>query len=194
MKLIDILTNVDKSDSDYVDQEDLREYFQLANYGDYSDEFDKRVKGYYVVRWYCTDTYVGLMAIYLDDELVGMSRQTARKNKCEFEWLSQEAAERVRNVLSPATPKFDILDPDTDYAPFYSVSYSGEVLDLEGFYKGVPVKVTNRRPNPKNYIDQELIVSDGTKEFKIPVSEYKMPLRTKLSLGSVCTGTEIPIR
>jgi hypothetical protein len=81
---------------------------------DVFDELDKRLKAYPICDWRCTDTMVGLYAIYLDGIAVGTSFQSARKSERYFKWVSQESVAKVRSViLSYATQDEDsLIDPD----------------------------------------------------------------------------------
>jgi hypothetical protein len=190
MKLIDALLNVDKSQSDYVNDEDLFESFGIPYHWD-SNVADQ-LKAYYVIRWCCTDTWVGLRAIYLDDELVGMSTQSARKSNESFKWLSKEAANKVRQLIQPDPAEPDLIDLDEEIQPFYTVAYSSQIIDDEGFYQGRPVKVVRKNNRLDRYAETSVLVTDGQDEFDILTVDFKIPLRTKLTPVTALDGLAIP--
>lgn len=49
--------------------------------------------------WVCTDTRVGLRFYFIGIDCVCVSFQHARKSDEEFEWVSPEAYDRVRNLV-----------------------------------------------------------------------------------------------
>jgi hypothetical protein len=61
----------------------------------YYEKFESSVKSYWVYNHMCGDTLVGLTAIYMDDELIGMSTQHNRKSDIEYKFLSVDALHRI---------------------------------------------------------------------------------------------------
>jgi hypothetical protein len=49
--------------------------------------------------WICTDTGVGLRFYFLGNECVCASYQSARKSDEVFEWVSQEAFDKVKTLV-----------------------------------------------------------------------------------------------
>jgi len=49
--------------------------------------------------WTCTDTLVGMCAIYLDKNLVAISLQTARKDDVYYFWKDRECFNKVKEYL-----------------------------------------------------------------------------------------------
>jgi len=83
---------------------------------EYSDEFSKRVKKFYVVgaNWICTDTRVGLAVYLFDDMPVAVSAQPARKSDETVEFVSREAAMKMREyILSLSDPQLTVIDDMT---------------------------------------------------------------------------------
>lgn len=52
------------------------------------------------VSWTCTDTRVGVEFIFLNEEFVGVSIQSARKNNIYYQWVSEEAYSKVRRWMA----------------------------------------------------------------------------------------------
>lgn len=150
MKFITALQNVTKTpaNTDHIDPDDVA---NLANVNSYDIDYDllnKRIKAYWLVVWNCTDTWVGLCAIYVDGKLVGSSYQHARKAQIDFSFISKECAEMfidaVRASCIPAEPAYDIASAeelDEDLAEFYTLHNTGSFVENIAYYKGMPVKV-----------------------------------------------------
>jgi hypothetical protein len=181
MKLIDALLNVDKSQSQYADREELARELGLPYlyYGDLPEDFDERVKAYYVIKWNCTDTWVGLMAIYFDDRLAGYSWQTARKSDTEYEFVSEELALELRAYLESTLPKpkFNIIDPEEEQDEYYTVAYGSQLLVDKGFYNGEPVEVVKKFPyHPSSNWKNVEVKNTAGAVMMIPLSEFQIPL------------------
>ena len=182
MKLIDALRNVDRSDSQYADREELARELGVSPdlyYHDMPEDFDERVKAYYVIKWNCTDTWVGLMAIYFDDRLAGYSWQTARRSDREYEFVSEELALELQAYLESTRPKpkFNIIDPEQEQDEYYTVAYGSQLLADKGVYNGVPVEVVKKFPyhTSSNWENVEVKDATGTVTM-ITLSEFKIPL------------------
>lgn len=139
MNLREAIAKIDKTDRHaqcWVNMEDFRYEFDIHTCYDYDAdrEFEKRVKKYWIHSWNCTDTWVGLAAYFFDDELVAVSYQSARKDDETFDWVSKEAAIKLRDFIvelnSPARD-YKIVNLDEDMSglvPDDGVMYS--VLNL----------------------------------------------------------------
>lgn len=112
---------------------------------------DTRLKGYHVKTWLCTDTWVGWVAYFLEDEWKGpqfvcLSTQSARKSDIEFEFASNEAHSKVRDYLFSLTTNEDfkvvLLDLDLEVSDRYSVSYNSQILHKSAWLNDEKVKVT----------------------------------------------------
>lgn len=76
----------------------------------------------FIISWYCTDTWVGVRAFYLNNELVCVAYQTGRKDGSAFHWVSQETKTKTRDYLNSlrVVEEEDIwfvgwLDLESDY-------------------------------------------------------------------------------
>ena len=73
--------------------------------------FSNRVYTAPLIGWRCTDTEVGVYAYYLDDELIALSFQEARKSDTHLVWVNAELREVMREfILSLYSPAVE-LDP-----------------------------------------------------------------------------------
>lgn len=83
---------------------------------DYSEEFETRVEKFYIVgaNWVCTDTRVGLAVYTFDGVPVAISAQPARKSSEDIEFISVDAAKKVREfILSLTEPTLAVTNDMT---------------------------------------------------------------------------------
>lgn len=96
----------------------------------WSEVFNQRITQYPIQEWMCTDTLVGIHAYFMDGEPVAISVQVGRKRRKEIDFLSKEAADKVRSLLltllarEASEPSIISLDKDLpDFAEDHS--YAG---------------------------------------------------------------------
>lgn len=206
MNLIDAIKNVVKPEAKYAWDysapiEALCEFFRIQTIWNEPDEMNARFKSYPIFNWYCTDTHVGLDALYLDGEPVGCTFQSARKCGRDFRWLSRESALKVRafllSFLVPEEETIDIIPADECVNDKPAVAYVSQLLTDEGFYDGRPVRVLvkydglGQNTDPKYRVpgrsyfesvpygdskDNCLLVQDGDEQRIISIQEFKIPL------------------
>lgn len=184
MKLIDAINNVDRSISNSFDAS-YEEFCQELNIHDFgwNDEFGKRVIGYYLIKWICTDTWVGSCVYYFDGKPVAVSSQSARKSSTNYLFVSEEAANRVRDFILSLQRQdaldVSLIDPNEEIEDTYDVHFSGQLLTKDGFVNGEPCKVINTFR--ENYTSQKVEVQfrDGRK-LVTPVRNFKIPLSVKI--------------
>jgi len=211
MKVSDAIKNVIRPEGDPLwgytaPLDEIASVFGFSAY-DFPDEdntIDRRLKAYPIWEWLCTDTHVGLYAIYLDDIPVGCSWQSARKNDIEISWLSEEAVERTRRFLmdqlDKTVPTFQFVGDAEITDDFSTVGYTSQLLTDDGFFEGRPVRVlirySNCRSTPAEYIQPGrsyyaaaaygaenhncLLVQDGDEQRLIPVDQFMIPLNVKV--------------
>ena len=132
MKILEIIKNLDRTNKDLV--ENSPNWPDISNVLgvqlDWSE--DKRLKSYYVAPHYCTDSYVGMRAYFLDDEFIAISNQEGRKCDEYFEFVSKEVMVKTRNyLLSLIEPNYfdpPLIDTEKDIGSTYDVEYSSQLL------------------------------------------------------------------
>lgn len=147
MKLRELMDKVDLSSNNETEG-DLstfaRELFNEPPYG-WSDEFGEQVKGYYIQKWLCTDTWVGLVAYFWNGEPLAISWQPARKSSETIDFVSKDIAIRLRDFIRDLTasndPEPTIANLETDVGETYTVNWASELLVSEAFYEGEKVKI-----------------------------------------------------
>lgn len=152
MKLKDIINKLDKTDKNACfncvwDLEHFIYELGLSCSCVEQDRENQRLKSYWVANHYCTDTYVGIRAYFLDDEFVCLSTQMGRKCDEDIEWFSISAQKKVREyilsleVKEDFTPDEALLNMEEDLGEGYPINYVGQLLTKEVLYKGVMVEV-----------------------------------------------------
>jgi hypothetical protein len=127
MNIREALDNLDTSESNLSDV-DIDAFiraldYQEHNWNDYCishDAFETRVKAYWITKWYCTDSWVGIRAYMLDGEPVAVSYQQGRKWDVAVSFLSDAAAKNIREFVDRIIKeddeknKYDISIVDMD--------------------------------------------------------------------------------
>lgn len=167
---------------------DVEEFFEPLGLGyQYiqSDAVEARLKEQYLVKWYCTDTYVGISVFQLDGVPVAIVRQQGRKCGKDVMFLSASGADAMRTfILSLMQDEDDynphILADDEMIDDHYTVEFGDQLLTKSGFYNGEPVSVVKTW---RAYADidkwriVEVRLSDGTLK-EITMDEFLIPLGT----------------
>jgi hypothetical protein len=182
MKIREIIEKIDKSrkNQSSIDIEELSRELGINYHGDFYDDTKEgaRLKSYYMGYWYCTDSYVGYRAYFLDDVVVSISYQEGRKCDKEYFWVSIETATSVKQFIeSLTTPcvNVGILDIDEDCGEGFSINYGSQLLTDTLIEKVTGEKVTVVE-KWKNY--------DSIEDWKNVVIK-----RTNGSLEKVCLST-----
>lgn len=189
MKLIDILNRVDRSETNadtglaYNDR--LFEALGLTCSYESSEQLERRLKAYWLTRWYCTDTWVGTRVYFFDERPVAYSHQPARKSNERFYFVSQADAEALRSFLiqfqAQSPTDYEVipnLDEDVLEAS-HRLQFSGQLMDYLGLYQGQPVEVDQKRLREMcrdEYLQKNVPLTDGR---VIPISEFEIPFHLK---------------
>ena len=130
-----------KSDPDW---ENLSECFNISDLH-YSD--DIRLTSYFIKVHYCTYSWVGIKAYFLDNEFVAISKQNGRKDVENFSFVSVEQAEKVRTYLLSLVQKDDHYNLDIcvvlddEIHDTYKIEYNEQILHKSAFINGEKVKI-----------------------------------------------------
>lgn len=142
--LRELISKVDKSKESSFDWGKLSSEFNID--GLYHSD-DPRLKAYALQEWLCTDTLVGTYVHFLDDEFVFISIQTARKSDVHYNFISIEAAYKVREYLLSLIEINEIehdiiygLDEEIDDT--YQIQYNSQIIHKTGFLDEELVKIS----------------------------------------------------
>jgi hypothetical protein len=97
MKWSEAIKNLDTSPENeaFVDIEPIAKAVGISFY--YVDQ--NWLKKFWITKWLCTDTYVGLAVYTLDGEPVAISTQTGRKMDEHISFLSEAAFKKVQEFI-----------------------------------------------------------------------------------------------
>lgn len=135
---------------------------------------DKRLKAYFIQRWFCTDSYVGLRAYFLDKEFVATSWQRGRKLDEEFTFVSKEKCKELYSYISSLIREeeeedgeFKFYEPNSldkeTYKDTFKVEYNCQITQKTGLLDGIPVLI-----NKCNYSFKDLNKYFYTVEITLP--------------------------
>lgn len=148
-KLIEQIDKTNKQLECSIAWEELALMFNI--YGLYWSN-DTRLKSYYIKVWLCTDTWVGEKAYFLDDELIAISYQPARKADETFEFISKEKALQLRTYLHSLVEEeedntqYSIIDNlDDEIDDTYKMEYNSQIIHKTGLYNGDTVEIVKTR-------------------------------------------------
>ena len=172
-KLIEEIDFNNKEIQSHINWEELARELNVDLY--YS--VDERLKAYYLKMWYCTDSYVGIRAYFLDGKFVAISNQLGRKCGEDFSFVSDEIFKELRAYLFSLIqmyeykPKIDILEGlDEEIPNTYKIEYNSQILHKTALLEGKRVKILRKNypyseTNSKDYFHTvEIQHEDGKKE------------------------------
>jgi len=182
MKLIDIILNVDRSNTDdrigsnaYTDLTEIANAFDIY---DYLDGNNSRITSAFYSKWLCTDSYVGGRVYFLDDTIIAISYQGGRKSSEKFKWVSKALFEQTHSYLLSLLRNdigdfnFDLISGD-DYElemnAGYHIEFSKQILTDNVILakKGSPVKIIDRLDAKNGITSREIKVKLETGEEQI---------------------------
>lgn len=180
MKLSEILKKLDKSKKN---ERGINSYNLCQELGlnFYWVDTDDRLKCYYITKWCCTDSYVGLKAYYLDDILVCISHKSARKSNENFDWVSVETKDNVRKYLTSLVEteeeKVEGINFDEDLGEGFFVSFSEQLLADEVTYlpTGEKAKVVKRFGDFDNWKKVEININNSSTNTIVPLTDILVP-------------------
>lgn len=183
-KLISEINFDDKRIQDEVNWEELTNYFGIYDF--YWSE-DTRLKCYFIRTWYCTDSYVGLRAYFLDGEFVATSFQGGRKAHQDFEFVSLELAKKVRDYILSLRDgeddlKINVLeDLDEEMPNTYKIEYNSQILHKTALLNGERVEIIKKRypwDDKENYFHTVEVKNKEGKTFEIDCRELDFEYNT----------------
>ena len=126
-------------------------------------------------QWYCTDTWVGIDVIYLNNSPVAVTNQVGRKMNVNIYFLSEEAKNSVKDYL------ISLYNNQQDYAEYlteddlneemgdyFKIEYSSQVLYKTAWLNGEQVEITQKPRNLNNNINLYTIAikhKDGVEKW-----------------------------
>ncbi len=171
MKLLELLTRIDRSEKNT----DRGVVYELA--GNCFDEWDFYTElnsddivltRHWLSPIYDSNTYVGISAIYLNDDLVGMTQNTGRKSDTLYSWISKKTYEDTLAYVQQINAHQDepcitvIKDkdmPDEGYGVFYPSQLMSDTVLLKGTKELATVTKESRKLGNSTV---DVCLSDGS--------------------------------
>ena len=126
-------------------------------------------------QWYCTDTWVGIDVIYLNNHPVAVTNQIGRKCDVNIYFLSKEAKNSVKEyLLSLYSSQQDYSeyltedDLNEDMGDYFKIEYASEVLYRTAWLNGEQVEITQKPRNLNDNINFHTVAikhKDGVEEW-----------------------------
>ena len=132
MKFPELLSKLDKSpgNEDWVCVSSLCRELNIDEDSFYNhDRVRVHFAAYWIATWQCTDTQVGVSALFMNGLFVATLTQSARKSDIVYEWASVATYNRVHEFM------LSLIEPDTQYV---------KVLDMSGEYDGYKLRYTEQ--------------------------------------------------
>ena len=126
-------------------------------------------------QWYCTDTWVGINVIYLNNHPVAVTNQIGRKCDVNIYFLSEESKNLVKEyLLSLYSGQQDYSeyltedDLNEEMGDYFKIEYSSQVLYKTAWLNGEQVEITQKPRNLNDNINFHTVAikhKDGVEEW-----------------------------
>ena len=166
----------------------ISEYLQCNFYCESYVEDTERLQSYGIAQTYCTDSYVGVCCVFLDDELLAITKQDGRKCDEDYYFVTEEMSQKFLNFLKEIRTKYeeetDLLNHmwDLDLKDFehlkegyFQVDYVSNILS--NIYKDAYlktdvdyIKCDSYKKANDSYICQDLLVVVDGREIEVHLS------------------------
>ena len=110
---------------------------------------DTRLRAYWLKVWYCTDSWVGTRAYFLDGKLVAISTQSGRKSSELFKFTAGPIVAELIGYLKSLEETVEVYDTITDLDTvipnMYRLQYNAQILHTTAMYGDIKVKIIRKR-------------------------------------------------
>ena len=111
----------------------------------------------HLTQWCCTDTWVGIDVIYLNNSPVAVTNQVGRKMDVNIYFLSEEAKNSVKDYLislynnqQDCAEYLTEEDLNEEMGDYFKIEYSSQVLYKTAWLNGEQVEITQKPRNLNN--------------------------------------------
>lgn len=115
-------------------------------------------------QWYCTDTWVGIDVIYLNNHPVAITNKKSRKSSVNIYFLSEESKNSVKDYLisiyNNPQDYSDYLTEDElneEMGDYFKIEYSSQVLYKTAWLNGEQVEITQKPRNFNNNFNLHVV-------------------------------------
>ena len=126
-------------------------------------------------QWCCTDTWVGIDVIYLNNSPVAVTNQVGRKMDVNIYFLSEEAKNSVKDYLislynnqQDCAEYLTEEDLNEEMGDYFKIEYSSQVLYKTAWLNGEQVEITQKPRNLNNNINLHTVAikhKDGVEKW-----------------------------
>lgn len=191
MYLLDVLKKVNKSKESeekvYISYfaENVLGIYDIHNWDDQS-----RLTSYYVLNWYCTDSVVGFKVYFFDDVPVAISSQSGRKCSENFQWVSKQLYQKVKDYINSFREddedSIDLIDEKQYFPETFNIDFHCQMMKYHkdnALYNDQKVKVVGFKDSyndgGKYHQEQiEIKFEDNTTKW-IQTRELRFPINIK---------------
>lgn len=177
MKIKELIQNINFENKKLQTDPSWEELFELFNLNNLYWSDNERLKAYFIRTWYCTDTWVGWRAYFLDGEFIAFSTQTGRKMGENFQFPDNESALKLKEYLKSLIEEqedpinFDLLDLEQVVPNQFRIEYNTQIIHEHAWLNGEKVKITKYNfekegiKSPNYFHSVEIQHYDGKKEI-----------------------------
>ena len=172
-QLIEKASQLPKQEYNLCDEDLLSAVGLDIYYHNYDDPVNLTTN--HLKQWYCTDTWVGIDVIYLNNSPVAVTNQVGRKMDVNIYFLSEEAKNSVKDYLiSLYNNQQDCADYLTEddlneeMGDYFKIEYSSQVLYKTAWLNGEQVEITQKPRNLNNKINLHTVAikhKDGVEKW-----------------------------
>lgn len=172
-QLVDKASQLPKKEYNLWDEDLLSAVGLDIYYHNYDDPVNLTTN--HLKQWYCTDTWVGIDVIYLNNSPVAVTNQVGRKMDVNIYFLSEEAKNSVKDYLiSLYNNQQDCADYLTEddlneeMGDYFKIEYSSQVLYKTAWLNGEQVEITQKPRNLNNKINLHTVAikhKDGVEKW-----------------------------
>ena len=172
-QLIEKASQLPKKEYELWDENLLSAVGLDAYYHNYDDPVNLTTN--HLKQWYCTDTWVGINVIYLNNHPVAVTNQIGRKCDVNIYFLSEEAKNLVKEyLLSLYSNQQDYSeyltedDLNEEMGDYFKIEYSSQVLYKTAWLNGEQVEITQKPRNLNNNINLHTVAikhKDGVEKW-----------------------------
>lgn len=132
-----VIENITREEINYthVGLEELASELDIHEY--LKEDENKRMGTVWIRVWYCTDTWVGTEAYFLDGKFVCLSNKETRKSDTHFEFISEEAIKEIKeyiiSLVEEDEKEYDLFDCMDEEMPIgYRIRYPSQIMINNG--------------------------------------------------------------
>jgi len=120
---------------------------------------DKQLVYHYAQQWYCTDTMVGMRVYVLNNVVVAVSMQEARKSEERFFWMNYKIVyDYIHSLYEKEIPSYEEITLDDSWCDgeFFTLEYNSQIMYDKAWYEGEFVDIIRSNFGQMNFHDVQI--------------------------------------